>query len=290
MAFSLFGKKNPRSGKSRNDGNHDTAPPAIEDEQTEGEGAASSSSDTDGTSLPNTKRNARKSSDDLEGTAADVVNPRTLISEAIGYQGLVLAKTNTTLKIAVACLSVTTVLSTVLAASAWNQEVEYRYFFMGSNGQLLENQPLTEPALSLNMVRDFYAETLSHLFSFHYNNFDMHYQRLGPEVMTERAMLDFANELDRIGLHTDMMQRREVAEAVITQVPVLIGSGVDPNSGVYTWELSVPFNIRLESGLDTRNNVRQLSGVVSVQVIRVDPAVHPRQILINRITIRDRGQ
>lgn len=291
MAFFGLGKKNTRSGKAPS-GKNDTTPPALDDEQEEG-GNTAEGEQTDSRSKPEGKsssKSKRKGTVEQEGTASDVENPRTLIAEAIAHQAFTLAKTNTTLKIAVACLSATTLLSTVLAASAWNQEVEYRYFFMASNGQLLENQPLTEAALSLNLVRDFYSETLSHLFSFHYNNFEMHYQRLGPEVMTERAMLDFANELDRIGLTADMQQRREVAEAVITQVPVLIGSGVDPNTGVYTWELSVPFNIRLESGLDTRNNIRQLSGVASVQVIRVDPAVHPRQILINRITIRDRGQ
>lgn len=219
--------------------------------------------------------------------ASHVENPRVIIAEAVGQQAVTLAKVNTGLKIAVVALGVVSVASIMLAASVWHKETQYRYFFMDTNGTILENQPLTEPALSLNMVRDFYAESFSHLFSFDYRNFGMHYQRLAPDIMTESAMIDFSREIDRIGLVQGMEKRREVAEAVITRTPVLNSSGVDPKTGVYTWELSVPFNLRLESGLSERNNIRRMRGVARVQVIRVAPTVHPRRILINRITIRD---
>lgn len=225
-----------------------------------------------------------------EGEESSPPNPRVLLAEAIGSQAVSLAKMNTALKISVAALSLSTVAAVAMAASVWHKETEYRYFFMDSNGTILENQPLSDPALSLNMVRDFYAESLSHLFSFHYRNFGMHYQRLAPDIMTERAMLEFSREIDRIGLVQTMEERREVAEAVITQTPVLNSSGVDPNTGLYTWELSVPFNLRLESGRSERSNIRRMQGVVRVQIIRVQPTVHPRRILINRITIRDTPQ
>lgn len=223
-------------------------------------------------------------------TLADIVNPRALIAQAVGSHALTIAKTNTVLKIVTLALTVLVVVLGLMARSAWNQDVEYRYFFTSSDGRVYERAPLTAPLLSLNNVRDFYAQSMSHLFSFHYRNFADHYQRLAPDIMTERAMHEFASELDRIGLIKSMEDRREVAEAVILQTPVLSASGEDPNTGVYTWELTVPFNLRLESGRVVRqgvDSVRRMGGVARVQIIRVEPHIHPRQILINRITIRD---
>jgi hypothetical protein len=283
----MFLKRNKKA-KSSHKGQQATPPPLADDNDTvdnsvSGEDAVAADDTTQPTRDVSTSRKKGESS----VSASSVENPRVLIAEAIGQQAVTLAKTNTVLKIGVLILGATTLATTLMAASVWHKETEYRYFFMDSNGTILENQPLSEPALSLNMVRDFYAESLSHLFSFHYRNFGMHYQRLAPNIMTERAMLDFSNEIDRIGLINSMEARREVAEAVITQTPVLISSGVDPATGVYTWELSVPFNLRLESGLSERHSIRRMDGVVRVHIVRVEPNVHPRRILINRITIRD---
>jgi len=271
----MFGK---RKKKSASEAPVSTAPPqVVDDNQPPGAEATAATEE----------KKSSKTAKSPVASSSEVENPRVLIAEAIGTQAVSLARTNTALKIAVASLSIVTVGLTIMAASVWNKETEYRYFFMDNNGTILENQPLSEPALSLNMVRDFYAESLSHLFSFHYRNFGMHYQRLAPNIMSELAMLEFSREIDRIGLLSSMEERREVAEAVITQTPVLNSSGVDPATGVYTWELSVPFNLRLESGRSERNNIRRMQGVARVQIIRVEPNVHPRRILINRITIRD---
>jgi hypothetical protein len=228
---------------------------------------------------------------DKNYTSADVENPKVLLAEAIGHQAITLSRTNKVLKFACLGLAASTLISTMFAYSAFNKPAEFRYFFMGSSGEIIEAEPLDQPSISLNIVRDFYAESLSHMFSFHYQNFDMHYQRLAPSIMTERAMLEFSREIDRIGLIPTMKQNAEVAEAVILQTPILHSSGVDPKTGLYTWELSVPFNLTLESGLRTRNsnNVRQMGGVARVQIIRVEPSIHPRGFLINRITIRDTG-
>lgn len=222
-------------------------------------------------------------------TSAEVENPRALIAEAVGGQAMTLAKSNTVLKSVALGLSAVCVILSITAAVGWNREIEYRYFFVSNNGTLMERAPLDAPVLSLNNVRDFYAESLSHLFSFHYRNFGDHYQRVAPDIMTEQAMHEFAQELDRIGLIESMKSRQEVAEAVILQTPVLNASGVDPKTGLYTWELSVPFNLRLEpgNGSERSRKVRRMGGVARVQVVRVEPTVHPRQILINRITIRD---
>lgn len=271
----MFGK---RKKKSASEAPVSTAPPQVADDNQPPEAEATAAKE---------EKKSSKAAKSHVASSSEVENPRVLIAEAIGTQAVSLARTNTALKIAVASLSVVTVGLTIMAASVWNKETEYRYFFMDTNGTILENQPLSEPALSLNMVRDFYAESLSHLFSFHYRNFGMHYQRLAPNIMSELAMLEFSREIDRIGLLSSMEERREVAEAVITQTPVLNSSGVDPATGVYTWELSVPFNLRLESGRSERNNIRRMQGVARVQIIRVEPNVHPRRILINRITIRD---
>lgn len=281
--MSIFSLKKKRKGSAEQK-DADTTPPALEDSEMSGTGV-----DEDHPSQHRSESAGNNAGHNKRANNSQVPNPREVIIEGIASQWLTTSKTNTALKIAVVALALSSLLSSMFAYTAWQKDIEYRYFFMGANGQLLENKPVSEPAFSLNMIRDFYAESLSHLFSFHYNNFDMHYQRLGPDVMTDRAMIEFANELDRIGLTKDMIDKREVAEAVINQVPVLLSSDLDPNSGAFTWELSVPINIRLESGLSTRNNVRQLRGVARVQIIRVPPTVHPRQFLINRITIGDRG-
>lgn len=219
-------------------------------------------------------------------TVADEASPQALIAQAVGSHAVTLAKTNSILKLSTLSLAGLSLVLGLAAYSGWSKEPEYRYFFVSTDGRVLERTPLSEPVLSLNNVRDFYAESMSHLFSFHYRNFADHYQRLAPDIMTERAMLEFANELERIGLIKSMTDRREVAEAVILQTPVLNGSGEDPSTGLYTWELSLPFNLRLESGLRD-GGVRRMGGVARVQVVRVEPHVHPRQILINRVTIRD---
>lgn len=231
-------------------------------------------------SLPGTDGNKQ--------TLGDVEDPRSIIAQAIGAHALTLAKSNTVLKVVSLSLAALALVLGIMAAKGWEQETVYRYFFVSSDGKVWEREPLNAPLLSLNNVRDFYAESLSHLFSFHYRNFGDHYQRLAPDIMTERAMHEFASELDRMGLIDSMATRREVAEAVILQTPTLNASGEDPATGAYTWELTVPFNLRLESGRG-EDVVRRMGGVARVQIIRVDPMIHPRQILINRITIRDTG-
>lgn len=227
---------------------------------------------------------------DDDSDDASTEDPRAALAQAMGSSNYTLAQVNTVLKIVTVSLAALSLVLGIMASIAWNQEVQYRYFFVSSDGTVTERVPMSTPMRSLNNVRDFYVESLSHLFSFHYNNFADHYQRLAPEIMTEQAMIEFSQELDRIGLIQSMRERAEVAEAVILQTPTLIASGEDPVTGIYTWELSVPFNLRLESGRqDNRqtNNVRRLGGVARVQIIRVEPTEHPRQIMINRITIQD---
>lgn len=252
--------------------------------------SAGAESETPAANHPATTRkkvSLGKSENAETATAADMVNPRALIAEAIGSHAVTLAKTNTILKVSTLSLSALALVLGITTAIGFSQDVQYRYFFEGSDGSVTERTPLATPVLSLNRVRDFYAQSISNLFSFHYRNFADHYQRLAPNIMTEVAMREFAQELDRIGLISSMKERREVAEAVILQTPVLSASGEDPKTGRYTWELSVPFNLRLEAGRGGDNSVRRMGGVARVQIIRVEPTVHPRQILINRITIRD---
>lgn len=220
-------------------------------------------------------------------------DPRVLVAEAVGSSLITSTFVIKVLSIACVVLAVVSLAMGVAAYKGFTKETVFRYFTVSTDGSFFELVPTSDPVGGIPTIRNFFSKNLSRLFSFHYRNFASHYQDIAPGIMTEQAMIDFSKEIDRIGLLDSMKERREVAEAAILEAPVLLGAGPDDKTGKFTWEMSVPFYLRLESGGTDRvkaGEVRRMQGVARVQIVRVEPTVNPRQYLINRIVIRDTNE
>ena len=166
------------------------------------------------------------------------------------------------------------------------------YFFTNSDGSVIDAKPMSDPIHSQAVVRNFLSKSIAELFSFHYRNVEMHLQRMAPDILTDQAFKDVVAELDRMGLVRQMKERREVAVTTIPDTPVLTASGTQ--NGIHAWEYASRINILLEgaersSGSGNRGRIRQLSGQLRAQLIRVPPEVHPRRVLINRLQIFEEG-
>lgn len=216
------------------------------------------------------------------------VDPYVLISESLSQKSDLLEKSNILHRRTVLMLLGLNAVTALGWLKAAGKEREFLYFFTNTDGSVIDARPMTDPIHSQAVIRNFLASSLAELFSFHYRNVQEHLQRVSPDILTDRAFTDLANELERMGLVREMVERREVAVGTVPDTPVLTASGTQ--NGVRTWEYAARITIILEgaersSGSSNRGRIRQLSGQLRAQVTRVPPEVHPRRILINRIQI-----
>lgn len=227
-----------------------------------------------------------------EESRAAVEHPEVLLSESLSQRSMMLENSNKLHRRTVLALLVSNVLLGAAAYIGMTRETQYRYFYTGPDGSVLDAKPLSDPIHSQAVIRNFLSTSVAELFSFHYRNVEMHLQRFAPDVLTEQAFQDLVSELDRMGLVANMKERREVAVATIPDTPVLAAHGV--KDGVRTWEYAAKLRILLEgaqpsSGSRGRGETRQLSGRLRAQLIRVPAEQHPRRVLINRIQIVEEG-
>lgn len=216
------------------------------------------------------------------------VDPYVLISESLSQKSDLLEKSNKLHRRTVLGLLGLNAVTAVGWLMAAGKEREFLYFFTNTDGSVIDARPMSDPIHSQAVIRNFLSSSLAELFSFHYRNVQEHLQRISPDILTDSAFTDLANELERMGLVREMVERREVAVGTVPDTPVLTASGTQ--NGVRTWEYAARITIILEgadrsSGNVNRGRIRQLSGQLRAQVTRVSPEVHPRRILINRIQI-----
>ncbi len=223
---------------------------------------------------------------------SDTEDPMVLISEMLSEKSAMLESSNVLHRRTVLGLLGLNLITALGWYHSSRQEKEFLYFFTNTDGSVIDAKPLSDPIHSQSVIRNFLSKSVAEMFSFHYRNVEMHLQRIAPDIMTDRAFKDLVSELDRMGLVSQMKERREVAVGTIPDTPVLTASGTQ--NGVRTWEYASRINIMLEAaersaGGGGRGQTRQLSGQLRAQLIRVDPEVHPRRVLINRLQIFEEG-
>lgn len=152
-----------------------------------------------------------------------------------------------------------------------SKEPQYRYFFMGSDGRLIEEVPLDRPFQSDDDIIQYVANTVAKTYTFDFVNFRNQFMEV-RENYTNEGWANFEQSLVRDNILTIVRQNNLVTSAIPTGAPVISDRSVI--NGVAIMKIQFPMVISYSG----ERNFSDVKLTMTVTVQRVDPKINPRGI------------
>lgn len=125
-------------------------------------------------------------------------------------------------------------------------DVMERYFATDPDGRITKLTPLHQPYLTHRIIKQFAEEALTTLLTFDGINYRRQFAAARP-YFTENAIQQIQNELERNGMLTEVREEAAIVTTLAEGTPIIKAEGVDPQKGVYAWQVQVNLRITIQT-------------------------------------------
>lgn len=192
-------------------------------------------------------------------------------------------KMNQRLIVAVACASLTAVISTSGLTALALQDPVIRSYAVSPDLRIKELEPLMEAAISDAGLTNWAAETATEAISLNF----LHYKKQLANIQsnfTPECFNEFFDGLKKSGNLQYIIDKRLNVKAVPSEPPIIINRGHIGNR--YVWQVEFPVRIAYETSQGTGGTIQ--NNIVSMMIVRIPFTEHPRGVAVMQFILKPR--